>query len=48
MTNLLAEAVLLSFMMGGMLGAFVALHLKAAKVRSEERTVELVRKRSRS
>ena len=49
MMNLLVEAVVLSFVFGGMLGAAVAVHLKdkGVKVRSEQQVVELVRRRSR-
>ena len=47
MMNLFLEAVVLSFVLGGMLGAAVAVHLKSAKVRSERQMVELVRRRSR-
>jgi hypothetical protein len=54
MMNLFLEAVVLSFVLGGMLGAAVAVHLKDAKVRvkdakvcGEQQMVELVRKRSR-
>lgn len=48
MANLLAEAVFLSFVLGGMLGAMVALHLKKdARQRAENRRLALVRQRSR-
>lgn len=49
MMNLFVEAVVLSFVLGGMLGAAVAVHLrdKGVKVRSEQQVVELVRRRSR-
>ena len=47
MTNLLAEAVFLSFVLGGMLGAVVALHLKGARIRAQDRRLALVRQRPR-
>jgi hypothetical protein len=48
MMNLFVEAVVLSFVLGGMLGAAVAVHLKSVKVRGERQMVELVRVRRRS
>jgi hypothetical protein len=48
MMDLLLEAVVLSFVLGGMLGAAVAAHLSGSKVRAEQQVVELVRRRSRS
>jgi len=50
MANLLVEAVVMSFMLGGMLGAVVTLHLqhlKGAKAPAERPAVALVRRRSR-
>lgn len=51
MANLFAEAVLMSFMLGGMVGALVALHLKSARaakaVPAERPAVAMVRRRSR-
>jgi len=47
MMNLFLEAVVLSFVLGGMLGAAVAVHLKSVRIRSEQQMVELVRRRSR-
>lgn len=51
MANLLLEAVVMSFMLGGMLGALVTLHLKnsrgAVKAPAERPAVAVVRRRSR-
>lgn len=47
MINLFVEAVVMSFLMGGMLGAMITLHVRRPTVNSEEGTVKLVRRRSR-